>query len=371
MPRNIEDNLIGAEAEALEDDADELKRLQKIADADNGGEDAPRIDAKEKPSKTDDDGGAAGDDAGSDDGDDAGDGADDAAAAAAKDKGDGAKDEAGKAGGAAGEGSGDGGGDDAAGDPDADEAALIERGASLYLAMPSLEGVDDRLKAIDTERKEARTSHADGTLSREELDDKLDALADERQALLNRKGEFEAAQSMNRQLFQREVQEAFREARRDGVDYAGNAGLRAMFDAKTRALAADEDSVKKGDAWILRAAHKAVLRDIRAIAGVADPEPPKGKGAAADAGKGGDKGKPATAADKAKVRDAVAARGAKAKADAKDVRNLATAPAAGDAAETGGDEFADIETLTGMDYELAIARKIRGTSKEAAFLRGE
>lgn len=292
------------ERAALEDDGlsdEERNILQDVAGEDDGegqGEDDGQDgdDDEDGDGDEDDDAAAA-----------AGDGADDAGASA------GADDQGAQAG--------------AAESEDEDDAA----GPVYEAALP--EDFDDRVKALNTRADDLAAKFKAGEIDSDQFIAETRKIADERAELEAMRTEVRVAERLNAQnaehQWKRVVKTFMREVKAaEGIDYAGDPEKAEKFDLFVKALAGDPKNEGKSFKWYLSQAHKAT----KAVLGIPD-KPAGGQKPDAPAKPAGRK--PPTAAVP---------------------RNLAQVPGSDGPGDVGGDEFAELDRLTGEAYELALAK---------------
>lgn len=229
-------------------------------------------------------------------------------------------------------------------DDDADEFVVPR------MTAPETDGYDEQISQLLDQRKGVREQYRSGDISAEEKDEQEDAIndriaelrADQRQARLAEDYNRKAAETE----YARTVTDIQREIKRvDGIDYERNTLMRDRWDAKVRALAADEANAHQPAEWFLREGHKQVLVEIDEAARLLGYKREGGPKPASDA-----------------VRDAV--KGRKPQLDGP--RSLSGLPAA--AQDSGRDnEFAYLDSLSGDELEAALARMT--PEQEARYLR--
>lgn len=207
---------------------------------------------------------------------------------------------------------------------------------------PSVEGLDDKLTALDAQRNEVVQQFRDGDLSVDDMDAKLREIGAERDALMTEKTKAavvsELAAQSSQQQWQWEVQRFLKTVKKEeGIDYRADSDLgkklNTALDFTVKLLANDPENASRENEWFLEEAHR--ITKARFNLG--------GQPAA------GDKQKPAD--PKA---DAVNARRPNLQAVPK---TLAHVPAAGsDDASSGDSEFSHLERLDGMALEAAVAK---------------
>ena len=237
------------------------------------------------------------------------------------------------------------------------EEAEEPAGPNLSVPPLALEQVEDfdyegeRGKLLD-DRKDLRAQLRNGDIDQDKYDESLDALNDKINALDRRHERNEAAIERNIAVGRAQYQWTLDQTKRwiketDGIDYDSkdNEALLLSWDAKIKVLAKDPANTDKDAQWFLVAAHRQVQAEVDALAArlgytKASKDEPKPDPKVAK-----------TAEDKAKVKAAVDSRQPKGKA--KSLANLPNADAV--AAGTEG-EFANLEGLSGLDLERALAR---------------
>lgn len=232
--------------------------------------------------------------------------------------------------------------DDAdAGKDDADEEEKPAAKEVPYAA-PLPSDYDDQIKAIKDEDAALRQKFKDGEIDIDERDAGLAALSEKRESLVIQRAKAEIAQEMTQQSAQRQwettVATFLSGAAKEegGFDYRKDDGKRADLDQFLKILADKPENADKSMDWFLQEAHKRV----KALHGVA-PAPKRET-----------------------VEEAVAKRRAPVSAMPK---NLSQVPGSDGPGDVDG-EFADIESLEGLEYEAALAR-LTPAQKEK-FLKG-
>jgi hypothetical protein len=312
------------------------EELEALDDVEEGG----HVDANEGDEGDDDEGdGSPGAVAAEGDGapaSDAGDGADPGGEAAAP---------AGEDGAPAGE---------AAGAGEAEPATLQPPPAAL-ITVPEVGDYEAERGTLLDERKDLRQKHRDGDISTDEYEDQLDTLNDKIALLDRRKADHDHAIEQNAAVQRAQYAWTIEQVKKDfkatdGVDYDKNPTLMAMWDREVRTLAAKEEFASKPAEWFLREGHKAVLAEVSKVAeslGFA-------KGKAIEP-------KPKET-PKESVKEAVKAR--LPDVPLKGVGNLPPASAE----PVGTDEFSDLDNLSGLELEKALARMPE--ERQAKYLRG-
>ena len=237
----------------------------------------------------------------------------------------------------------------------------LEAPPIALVAVPDTSNYEAERGVLLDERKELRAKHRDGDISSDEYDEKLDAINDKINALDRTKADADAALRQNESVqtaqYQWTIQQVKKDFKNEGIDYDKNPVLMQMWDTNVKQLAAKEENATKTAEWFLRAAHKLVKIEVAKVAQSLGFS--KGESVKADT----DTQKPATADKKAAVKAATAAR----KPDTSKVKGVGTLPAA-EASEVSGDEFSDLDNLTGVDLERALAKMPEDTANK--YLRG-
>jgi hypothetical protein len=230
---------------------------------------------------------------------------------------------------------------DAPADPVAEESPL-QPPPGAVVAVPEIGDYEAERGTLLDERKELRQKHRDGDISSDEYDDKLDELNDKIALLDRRKSDHDNAIAQNdavqRAQYQWTIEQVKREfVRKDKIDYDTNPTLMAIWDRHVRDLAKDEANASKPAEWFLREGHARVLAEVSKVAESlgfskqkpADPPAPKAKES---------------------VKDAVKARVTETK-----LKGVGELPAAG-AESPSDDEFSDLDNLSGLELERALAK---------------
>ncbi len=186
---------------------------------------------------------------------------------------------------------------------------------------------DAQVKANKDAVAAARAKFNEGELEQAELDAELDRLQDERDQLRDMKTRAtvsaEMQQQSTHQAWTATINGFFEEAAQSAelgiVDYRKDAAKQADLDAMVRALGAAPGNEHKPMRWFLEEGHRRVV----ALHGIATTKKP---------------------ADVQRKPDASAV-----------VTNLADVPGGAGDADPVSDEFAELDKLTGLDYERALA----------------
>ena len=230
--------------------------------------------------------------------------------------------------------------DDGATEEVAEPEPIAKQAAPYTAPLPS--DYDDQIKAIKDEDAALRQKFKDGEIDIDERDAGLAALSEKRESLVIQRAKAEIAQEMTQQSAQRQwettVATFLSGAAKEegGFDYRKDDGKRADLDQFLKILADKPENADKSMDWFLQEAHKRV----KALHGVA-PAPKRET-----------------------VEEAVAKRRAPVSAMPK---NLSQVPGSDGPGDVDG-EFADIESLEGLEYEAALAR-LTPAQKEK-FLKG-
>lgn len=198
---------------------------------------------------------------------------------------------------------------------------------------------DDQVKANKEAMAAARAKFNDGELDQAELDAELDRLQDQRDELRDMKTRAKVAAEMREQSEQEAwartingfVDDAARNAEMGIVDYRKDEAKQRDLDAMVRALAAMPGNESKPMRWFLEEGHRRVV----ALHGIPTTKKPAGSQRRPDA-------------------SAV-------------VTSLADVPGGAGDADPVSDEFAELDKLTGLDYERALGRM--SDEKRAQYLR--
>lgn len=290
---------------------------ERAALEDDGLDDKERNALKAIAGEDEDDGedeGADDDEDGDDEGDD-----DDAAAAHAK-KADTAK-----------ANSGEPGDEEAAGSADDED----DDGPVVQYRVELPEDFNDQVSALDQREADLAAKFKAGDIEADAFIAENKSLAAERNKLERLQTKAEMAAEMTEQAaaqnWKRTVDKFIRQvAKDDGVDYREDKEKAVDFDNLVKTLANNPANSEKPMRWFLEQAHKA----IKAMHSI------EGKKAPAD--KGADDGKPKKPAPRKAPVDKLPA-------------TLANVPG-GDGPGDVGDEFADIDQLDGVEYEMALAK---------------
>ena len=198
---------------------------------------------------------------------------------------------------------------------------------------------DDQVKANKDAVAAARAKFNEGELEQAELDAELDRLQDERDQLRDMKTRATVSAEMQQQSSHQAwtatinsfLEEAAKSAELGIVDYRQDKAKQADLDAMVRALGAAPGNENKPMRWFLEEGHRRVV----ALHGIATTKKP---------------------ADVRRKPDASAV-----------VTNLADVPGGAGDADPVSDEFAELDKLTGLDYERALGRL--SEDKRAQYLR--
>ncbi|MVT36778.1 hypothetical protein GO497_02820 [Acidovorax citrulli] len=199
---------------------------------------------------------------------------------------------------------------------------------------------DDKVAANKAALTDLRTKFDNGEVDASEYHAKLDELQEQRADLREAKTRAQVAREMQEQAESNAwvsaintfVTDAATKAELGLVDYAKDQAKAADLDVFVKALAAAPENAAKPHRWFLEEGHKRVV----ALHGIAT-----GK----------------TAAPAPRKPDASAV-----------VTNLADVPGGGGDADPSGDEFSDLDKLSGLEYERALAGL--SPDKRERYLRG-
>lgn len=257
-----------------------------------------------------------------------------------------------------GQGDGDGDGDDAAGKnagagsgtvDDSDDDDTDRPFTPVYHAAAT-EETDAKLAELDTQRAAIMQAFRDGDKSIDEMEAELKDLDAQRSTLQEQKVKAavfnDMAQQQANQQWQWEINRFLKTVKRsEGIDYRDekNKHLNNSLDGMVKMLAADPENADKDGEWFLEEAHR--LTKARFNLGSAN----------SGSGKPGGDGKPSTPAPR--------------RPDLKSVPpTLSQVPNAGaDDKDTGDDEFAYLDKLSGMELEAELARM--SPAKQDRYLR--
>lgn len=234
-----------------------------------------------------------------------------------------------------------------AGEPDpvatADTGLSLQPPPAALITVPEIGDYEAERGRLLDERRDLRQKHRDGDLSSDEYEEQLDQLNDKLSLVDRRKADHDHAVEQNaavqRAQYQWTIEQVKKDfARVDKIDYDANPVLMTMWDKNVRDLAAKEENASKPAEWFLREGHKLVMSEVAKVAealGFSKGEKPKVE---------------AKVETKESVKDAVASR-----VPAVPLKGVGQLPAA--ASETiSGDEFSDLEGLSGLELERALAR---------------
>lgn len=226
---------------------------------------------------------------------------------------------------------------------EADVSANDDTPFSPRYVAPVVENFEQRLTDLATAEAELKTRFKEGEIAFEEYESERDKLVEQRQELREAKlkGEIaaEQAQQAEEQKWDWECNRFIKQvARTEGIDYRAdsNKPLMESFNLFIKGLADNPANAEKDGDWFLSQAHK-MVKQMYNLAAPADATPsPKPKDA---------------------VKAAVDARRPQLKGVSEGT--VAHLPSAGDTkvdSDTGGDEFANLDKLEGMELEVALAR---------------
>lgn len=247
-------------------------------------------------------------------------------------------DEAGK-----GDGDGDGDGGDGKGDEAGKTAANgdedIDSGSAPIVPRVHVDPVEDfdkKMTALNEELSVLAKKFSDGEITFEDLQVEQTRVHDARADLRAQRRESELAERFNQNaetdLWKREQDDFFDEHK----GYRENPILMGALNTAVVRIANAPENANRTGTWILNKAHREVAK-VMAVTGKEGDDKPAGDGADGKDGKDG---------NKQPIR----------KPDLKAVpRTLAGAPAAAEDVPGKG-EFDELDRLTGIDYENALAR---------------
>lgn len=198
---------------------------------------------------------------------------------------------------------------------------------------------DAQVKANKDAAAAARAKFNDGELDQAELDAELDKLQDQRDELRDMKTRATVSAEMRQQSEQEAwantinsfMDDVVKNAELGIVDYRKDTAKQSDLDAMVRALAATPGNENKPMRWYLEEGHRRVV----ALHGIATTKTP---------------------ANERRKPDASAV-----------VTNLADVPGGAGDADPVSDEFAELDKLTGLDYERALSHL--SEDKRAQYLR--
>lgn len=226
---------------------------------------------------------------------------------------------------------------------EADVSANDDTPFSPRYVAPVVENFEQRLTDLATAETELKTRFKEGEIAFEEYESERDKLVEQRQELREAKlkGEIaaEQAQQAEEQKWDWECNRFIKQvARAEGIDYRADSNKHLMesFNLFIKGLADNPANAEKDGDWFLSQAHK-MVKQMHNLAAPADATPPS---------------KPKDA-----VKAAVDARRPQLKGVSEGT--VAHLPSAGDSkvdTDTGGDEFANLDKLEGMELEIALAR---------------
>lgn len=201
--------------------------------------------------------------------------------------------------------------------------------AARYESEP-IEQFEEQLKELKSQDGEIRAKYKSGEIDIDERDEALALLIEQREELLVKRTKAETLKSINETNADNEyanfVDGFVQRVKGDGVDYALDKNKR-LFNASLQEVMEDQPALTRAQAW--DEAHKIVARARGAVIGAQVAQSKKDS-----------------------LADAVAKRRAPVDAAPKTLAHVPGGDGPGDV----GSEFADIEALTGMEYETAIAR---------------
>lgn len=328
-------NLIGGEADALKDDDQEEGSLQEIAEGKTD-------DIESSSAEVDDDTESDADESEADESEEE-DAADEAE---------------------------EGASEEAAADEDEegadDEIKVPEPKPLAFMPVPPTDGLEAKITELTEKRAALRKDYDEGKLSRAELDNQLDTINDDISDARTTLRSAETAVSWNRNLaaqaWRADIDAVIADAKETGLDIKRNPMLYAAWDARVKALAQDPEMIRRGDPYILRRA----MRDVRQEAERAAEMLGFSRTNKAKAEDGKLK---LVASDKQRKEAVKAAVDERRSKSAKVPRTTSLASISStDNADTGGNEFAAVDKLSGMELETRLARM--SPDAQERYLRG-
>lgn len=226
------------------------------------------------------------------------------------------------------------------------EEAPLQPPPGAVIAVPEIGDYETERGALLDARKELRQKHRDGDISADEYDEQLDELNDKIALLDRRKSDHDNAIAQNEAVQRAQYQWTIAQVKKDfktkdAIDYDANPTLMSIWDGHVRALAKDEANASRPAEWFLREGHRLVKEEVAKVAaslGFSKADAPKDP-------------KPADkAADKEKLADAVKGRVKETK-----LKGVGEMPAAS-ADSIADDEFSDLDNLSGLELERALAK---------------
>lgn len=206
----------------------------------------------------------------------------------------------------------------------------------------------DQLQGHKAAVTELRRQRDEGEISNSEYDAKFDELSERGAELERMRVRADVSADQQKQYEQALVNAAWgrtlKAAEADGIDYRKDAEKHADFDGFIKALANKPENNDKPLAWFFQEAHKRVLalHGLQAPAQAAKPTESK----PAD---------PKAAAKAARAPDLGAL-----------PKDLAGVPGGLSAGDVGDDEFEEIDKLSGLEYEDALAKQ---AARDPNFMR--
>lgn len=216
---------------------------------------------------------------------------------------------------------------------DADEDNEPEFRPTFKASLP--EDFDAQVTALDDREKDLAAKFKAGEMDADKFIVETRDITSKRSDLNGMRTQASTFESMNAQTARQEwewtVSKFMRTVKKaEGIDYLGDADKGADFDQFVKVLATKPGNESKDYDWFLAEAHKRT----KALHGIADKAAPTDK-------KSGDKPGDKPASRKPDV--------------SKLPGSLANVPG-GDGPGDVGDEFADIDKLSGLEYEMAMAK---------------
>jgi len=190
--------------------------------------------------------------------------------------------------------------------------------------------LDDQIAALTAQETDLAKQMKDGDIELAEFLEKQKDISKQVAKLESKRDQAETFEEMNRQTAEQEwawnIAKFKRQAKKaDGIDYDADPDKFADFDGFVKAIASKKENADKDFQFFLTEAHKRV-KALHGIAGKADPAP-------------GDKPKPGKRTPPLEGLP----------------KTLAQVPGGEGPGDVDG-EFADLDKLDGMEYELALAK---------------
>lgn len=198
-----------------------------------------------------------------------------------------------------------------------------EKPADFVEPVAPVEDFDQKMADLNTKEDQLSEKFDDGELTQKEFRQQLREIDAERRSLENQHANYERQMDMKKAKWKWEIDTFMDQTKKkDGIDYKDDDVFNAALDKVVRKLAQAPENQGKPDRWFLDEAHKEIKAKFNLKSASADPK-------------------------------ADALRDRKPNLDGLPP-SLGTAPAA--QTETGGDEFAHLDSLQGMALERALAK---------------